>query len=230
MTASGNALVSITIMLLIIVGGLGFLVWSDIRIHKWHYKNYKLHTKVVLMATFILIFGGAVLMFFFELGKPSMEGRSLGEQVLCAFFQAVTPRTAGFNTVDLTTLTGCSKILMVGLMFVGGSPGSTAGGIKTTTMFIMILSIWSEFRKRKDIECFRRRMEENALRHASCVTMLYGILILVGTMLISSADGIAIQDALFEAASAIGTVGLSLGITAQLGTISHIVLILLMFI
>ena len=230
MTASGNALVSITIMLLIIVGGLGFLVWSDIKIHKWHYKNYKLHTKVVLMATFILIFGGAVLMFFFELGKPSMEGRSLGEQVLCAFFQAVTPRTAGFNTVDLTTLTGCSKILMVGLMFVGGSPGSTAGGIKTTTMFIMILSIWSEFRKRKDIECFRRRMEENALRHASCVTMLYGLLILVGTMLISSADGIAIQDALFEAASAIGTVGLSLGITAQLGTISHIVLILLMFI
>ena len=115
-------------------------------------------------------------------------------------------------------------------MFIGGSPGSTAGGIKTTTMSIMILSIWSEFRKRKDIECFRRRMEENALRHASCVTMLYGLLILVGSVLIASADGTAIQDALFEAASAIGTVGLSLGITAQLGTVSHIVLILLMFI
>lgn len=230
MTASDSPLVSITIMLLIIVGGLGFLVWADVRNHKWHYKNYKLHTKVVLMATAILILGGAVLMFFFELGKPSMEGRSFGEQVLCAFFQAVTPRTAGFNTVDLTTLSGCSKILIVGLMFIGGSPGSTAGGIKTTTMSIMILSIWSEFRKRKDIECFRRRMEENALRHASCVTMLYGLLILVGTVLIASADGTAIQDALFEAASAIGTVGLSLGITAQLGTVSHIVLILLMFI
>lgn len=230
MTVSGNPLVCITVMLLIVIGGLGFLVWADIRDHKWHFKNYRLHTKVVFTSTAILILGGALLLFLNEFGSPSMEGRSVGEQILCAFFQAVTPRTAGFNTMDLTALTGSSKALMVGLMFIGGSPGSTAGGIKTTTISIMILSIWTEFRKRKDIECFRRRMEEGALRHACCVTMLYGFLVLAGAAVISSADRISIDSSLFEAVSAIGTVGLSLGITAQLGMLSHVVLIMLMFV
>lgn len=230
MTASGSVLVSVTVMLLIITGGLGFWVWADVRDHKWHFRNYRLHTKVVFASTGILIFGGALLMFLFEFGRPSMEGRSLGEQILCAFFQAVTPRTAGFNTMDLTGLTGCGKALIVGLMFIGGSPGSTAGGIKTTTVSIMLLSIWSEFRKRKDIECFRRRMEEGALRHACCVTMLYGFLALSGAVLIASVDRISINVSLFEAVSAIGTVGLSLGATAGLSAVSHIVLILLMFV
>ena len=230
MTAADSPLVCLTIMSLIVIGGIGFFVWADIREHKFHLKNYKLHTKIVLTTTCLLIVGGAILIFIFEFGKPSMEGRSLGEQILCALFQSVTPRTAGFNTVDLTQLTGCSKILMVGLMFIGGSPGSTAGGIKTTTMFIMILSIWSEFRERKYIECFRRRMDENALRHASCITMLYGSLIVVGSMIISAVDSVTIQNSIFEAASALGTVGLTLGITPALGLVSHIVLILLMFI
>lgn len=229
-TASSSAVVSITVMLLIIIGGIGFFVWDDIRKHKWHYKSYRLHTKVVLTTTAVLVVGGAVLIFLFEYGKPSMEGRSIGEQILCSFFQSVTPRTAGFNSMDLNELTGSSRMLMTAFMFVGGSPGSTAGGVKTTTIAILILCIWTEFRKRKDIECFKRRIEIDTLRHASCVMMFYGLLIMISTMVISSIEGMGIEEVLFEVTSAIGTVGLSLGITPELGTVSHLILIMLMFI
>ena len=239
---ASSPLINFTTMFLIVMGGLGFPVWHNIRVNTqkvWRGKEPKarlwsrlgLQSKIVLTMTAALILLGTVGFFLLEYNNPeTMKEFSAGQKLMASAFQSVTTRTAGFAAVPQSELTEGSRLLGCILMFIGGSPGSTAGGIKTTTMFIMILSIWSEFRKRKDIECFRRRMEENALRHASCVTMLYGLLILVGTVLISSADGVMIQDALFEAASAIGTVGLSLGITAQLGTVSHIVLILLMFI
>ena len=180
--------------------------------------------------TLLLIAGGAVLIFLFEWGKPSMEGKSIGEQILCSLFQSVTPRTAGFNSMDLTAMTDSSRMLMTIFMFIGGSPGSTAGGVKTTTIALMFLCIWAEFRKRKDIECFKRRIEGDTLRHASCVLMLYAILIGASSMFISAIEETAILDVLFEVTSAIGTVGLSLGLTPQLGTLSHIILILLMFV
>ncbi|OUO76620.1 Trk family potassium uptake protein [Blautia sp. An249] len=229
-TASSSVIVSVTIMLLIIIGGLGFFVWADLKKNKYHFRSYRLHSKIVLTMTLLLIAGGAVLIFLFEWGKPSMEGKSIGEQILCSLFQSVTPRTAGFNSMDLTAMTDSSRMLMTIFMFIGGSPGSTAGGVKTTTIALMFLCIWAEFRKRKDIECFKRRIEGDTLRHASCVLMLYAILIGASSMFISAIEETAILDVLFEVTSAIGTVGLSLGLTPQLGTLSHIILILLMFI
>ena len=222
-TAADSYLVGITIAGLILVGGIGFLVWEDALRWKWHISRYRLHSKVVLA-------GGTLFMFLFEYGKPSMEGKNLGEQILCSFFQAVTPRTAGFNTMDLNQLSPSSQMLMVCLMFIGGAPGSTAGGIKTTTMTILLLTIWTEFKKRKDVELFKRRVEGEVIRHAACILMFYGSLAFVSSMIICAVEGIGAKEVIFEVVSALCTVGLSLGITAEVGVLSHVILILLMFI
>lgn len=229
-TASDSYLVGITIAGLILVGGIGFLVWEDALRWKWHISRYRLHSKVVLAAAVALVVGGTLFMFLFEYGKPSMEGKNLGEQILCSFFQAVTPRTAGFNTMDLNQLSPSSQMLMVCLMFIGGSPGSTAGGIKTTTMTILLLTIWTEFKKRKDVELFKRRVEGEVIRHAACILMFYGSLAFVSSMIICAVEGIGAKEVIFEVVSALCTVGLSLGITAEVGVLSHVILILLMFI
>lgn len=229
-TAADSYLVGITISLLIIIGGIGFLVWADIKKWKWRFKAYRLHSKIVLAFSLLLVVGGTLLFFALEYGKPSMEGKSIGQQLLCSFFQAVTPRTAGFNTMDLNGLSDSGQLLIVGLMFIGGSPGSTAGGVKTTAVAVMLLTIWTEFRSRKDLELFNRRVEEDAIRHAACIIMLYGVISVLASMAISAIEGIGMKKVIFEVVSAICTVGLSLGITPQLGTISHIILILLMFI
>lgn len=229
-TAADSYLVGITIAGLILVGGIGFLVWEDALRWKWHISRYRLHSKVVLAAAVALVAGGTLFMFLFEYGKPSMEGKNLGEQILCSFFQAVTPRTAGFNTMDLNQLSPSSQMLMVCLMFIGGSPGSTAGGIKTTTMTILLLTIWTEFKKRKDVELFKRRVEGEVIRHAACILMFYGSLAFASSMIICAVEGIGAKEVIFEVVSALCTVGLSLGITAEVGTLSHIILILLMFI
>lgn len=229
-TAGDSYLVSLTIAGLIIIGGIGFLVWEDLKKCKWKFRYYRLHTKMVIFATGVLIIGGTLLMFLFEWGQPSMEGKTLGQQILSAFFQAVTPRTAGFNTVDLNALTDSSQMLMVCLMFIGGSPGSTAGGIKTTTILILMLTIWTELRKRKDLELFRRRVEGEAIRHACCLMMFYGLLSIGSSMAIATIENLGIKQTLFEAVSALCTVGLSLGITSSLGMVSQVILILLMFI
>lgn len=229
-TAADSYLVNLTIAALIIIGGLGFLVWADIKKWKWRFKSYRLHTKIVLAAAFGLILAGMLLFFLFEFGKPSMEGKTLGQQLLCSFFQSVTPRTAGFNTMDLNSLTQSSQLLIICLMFVGGAPGSTAGGVKTTTMVIMFLTIWTEFRKRKDVELFHRRVEAETIRHAGCIATLYGTLSILAAMVISAMENIGIREAMFEVVSAIGTVGLSLGITPELGAVSQVILIVLMYI
>lgn len=229
-TAADSYLVGITIAGLILVGGIGFLVWEDALRWKWHISRYRLHSKVVLAAAVALVVGGTLFMFLFEYGKPSMEGKNLGEQILCSFFQAVTPRTAGFNTMDLNQLSPSSQMLMVCLMFIGGSPGSTAGGIKTTTMTILLLTIWTEFKKRKDVELFKRRVEGEVIRHAACILMFYGSLAFVSSMIICAVEGIGAKEVIFEVVSALCTVGLSLGITAEVGVLPHVILILLMFI
>ena len=229
-TAADSYLVGITIAGLILVGGIGFLVWEDALRWKCHISRYRLHSKVVLAAAVALVAGGTLFMFLFEYGKPSMEGKNLGEQILCSFFQAVTPRTAGFNTMDLNQLSPSSQMLMVCLMFIGGSPGSTAGGIKTTTMTILLLTIWTEFKKRKDVELFKRRVEGEVIRHAACILMFYGSLAFVSSMIICAVEGIGAKEVIFEVVSALCTVGLSLGITAEVGVLSHVILILLMFI
>lgn len=223
-------IVNFTICALIIIGGLGFFVWDDIRNHKFDFKHYKLHTKIVLLVTFVLIFGGAFAIFLFEQNHTTFDNLPYWQRALLSLFQSVTPRTAGFNTIDLNALSDESQMLTICLMLIGGSPSSTAGGIKTTTLAVMLLSIVTELRNRKDIECFKRRIDQETVRHAYSVLTMYLFFFFTSAVLISAIDGVSVSKSLFETASAIGTVGLSLGITPTLSTVSHMILAMLMFV
>lgn len=217
-------IVNLTIMSLIIIGGIGFLTWADIQKNKWHIKKYRMQSKVILSVTAGLIFIPAIYFFFCEFADMSMK-----ERIWNSLFQSVTPRTAGFNTTDLTRLSETGILVMILLMLVGGSPGSTAGGMKTTTAAVLFASAVSVFRKKEYAHFFGRRIQEDSLKNASTIMMMYLVLFLGGGMMISSIDGIPLLEALFETSSAIGTVGLSLGITQELSGISHAILIGLMF-
>lgn len=221
---SVQPIVNLVIMVLIVVGGIGFLTWEDIKNHKWHLKKYRMQSKVIFMVTGLLIFLPALYFFYFEFSNvPLME------RVWVSLFQSVTPRTAGFNTADLTLLSEVGQMLIIILMLIGGSPGSTAGGMKTTTLAVLVSSALSVFRKKEHTHFFGRRIPDDTIKNAATVFLMYIVLFLVGGMVISSTEDIPLMTALFETASAIGTVGLSLGITPDLGLVSHIILICLMF-
>ena len=207
---SGDWVVNIVIMLLIIIGGIGFFIWNDLSENKLNFRRYRLHTKITILMTLALIFGGAFLLFIFEYGN-TLAGRPLDEQILCSLFGSVTARTAGFNTVDTGALTDSSKLLTTLLMFIGGSPGSTAGGIKTTTAAVLIAYVSASLFQKKECSMFGRRLDDDAVRKASTVLWL------------------DVTDVMFEVASAMGTVGMSAGITRDLGNLSKLVLIFLMF-
>lgn len=221
---------NLIIMALIIIGGLGFMVWKDLLQCRFRFKKLRLHTKIVVVMTAFLIISGTVVIFFMEYGETGTEGKSVSEQFLNALFQSVTVRTAGFNTVDLTKITEPSIFLMSILMLIGGSPGSTAGGIKTTTFAVLCISIISVFRRKKTEEAFGRRMEEGIMRTAACVFMIYLFLAGSSAMIISKLEGVSMLTAFFETSSAVGTVGLTLGITPGVGMISKLLLTLLMFV
>ena len=220
----GEPTINIAIMLLIIVGGIGFLTWDDICTNKWHFKKYRMQSKVILVTTAILIIAPAVFFFFCD-----FTGLPLAERILASLFQSVTPRTAGFNTADLPAMTGSSKAIMILLMLVGGSPGSTAGGMKTTTLAVLILSAFSVCRKKDDAEVCGRRIDGSAVKNAAAVAVMYFLLFFVGGIVISTAEGLPLSTCLYETASAVGTVGLTLGITPQLGVLSQLILIVLMY-
>lgn len=211
-------------MMLIIAGGIGFLTWEDIKNHKWHFKKYRMQSKVIFMVTGILIFLPALYFFYFEFSNVPLT-----ERVWVSLFQSVTPRTAGFNTADLTLLSEVGQMLIIMLMLIGGSPGSTAGGMKTTTLAVLVSSALSVFRKKEHTNFFGRQIPDDTIRNAATIFLMYIVLFLVGGMVISRTEDIPLMTALFETASAIGTVGLSLGITPDLGFVSHIILICLMF-
>jgi potassium uptake TrkH family protein len=220
---SVQPIVNLVIMVLIVVG-IGFLTWEDIKNHKWHLKKYRMQSKVIFMVTGLLIFLPALYFFYFEFSNvPLME------RVWVSLFQSVTPRTAGFNTADLTLLSEVGQMLIIILMLIGGSPGSTAGGMKTTTLAVLVSSALSVFRKKEHTHFFGRRIPDDTIKNAATIFLMYIVLFLVGGMVISSTEDIPLMTALFETASAIGTVGLSLGITPDLGLVSHIILICLMF-
>ena len=221
---SANAAVTLPVMLLIMIGGIGFLTWDDIRKNRLKVSKYSMQTKVVLTAAGVLILIPALWLFFTD-----MRSLPLGERMLASLFQAVTPRTAGFNTFDLTELSGPSKCITTALMLIGGSPGSTAGGMKTTTFVLLAANVVSVFKKKEDAELFGRRIKPAAVRTAGTLFIMYLTLFLVGAAAISSIEGLPMEDCLFETASALGTVGLSLGITPGLGTASRCILMLLMF-
>lgn len=226
---TGNPLINLPIMFLIIVGGIGFFVWDDVKTHKLQHKYYHLQTKVVLAATILLILLPALFLFFFEFSRDCWDGFSLSERFLAALFQAVTPRTAGFNSVDLNLLSEPSKLLTVILMIIGGSPGSTAGGIKTTTFALALLCVRSAFQNQESIQCFKRRIPYDILRNAIAILALYLTLVFSATFLITWLDNVNLMEAAFETSSAVATVGLSLGITGDLSSFSKIILIILMY-
>ena len=218
---SAQPVINITIMLLIIVGGIGFLVWEDICKHKWRIREYRTQSKLVLIVTAALIVLPAVYFFFFEL--------PVTERILASLFQSVTPRTAGFNTINLTVISDTGLYLMIILMLIGGSPGSTAGGMKTTTIAVLFSSAFSVFRKKDNAEVMKRRIDDETVKTASAVFLMYITLFLAGGMAISTIENLPITSCLYETASAVGTVGLTLGITPTLGSASKMILIMSMF-
>lgn len=225
----GNSLVNIVIIGLIVMGGIGFLTWEDIRCKGIHIRKYRMQSKVVLIMTAVLILIPFLFFFFGEFRGQVWDDMTMGEKLWSALFQAVTPRTAGFNTIDLTLLRESGQTLIIILMLIGGSPGSTAGGMKTTTIAVLFLALSSVFRRKEDAECFGRRIEENTIRSAAAILLMYLTLFLTGGIMISCIEGLPILTCLFETASAIGTVGLTLGITPGLGVLSRMILIILMF-
>ena len=221
---SSNLYLNIVVMLLIITGGIGFLVWSDIGTHKSHLRKYSLQSKVVLVTSAILIVLPALYFFFFEYNDIGFHDRTIN-----ALFQSVTTRTAGFNTTDLAAMEESGSAIMIILMLIGGSPGSTAGGMKTATFAVLFLSVITVISRRNDVQCFRRRMSDTVVRIAGAILFMYLLLFLTSGIVICRTENLPLLTCLFETSSAIGTVGLTLGITSKLSLLSRVILMILMF-
>ena len=219
-----SPLINITIMMLIIIGGIGFLTWEDIYNNKYRVKQYRMQSKIILVVTAFLIIVPATIFYFVEFSELETK-----ERVLTSLFQSVTPRTAGFNTADLTLMTGAGQAILVTLMLIGGSPGSTAGGMKTTTFAVLLANLFASFKRKEDPQICGRRIDACAVKNAAAILLMYVLLFSSGGLIISIAEGLPMSTCLFETASAVGTVGLTLGITPDLGLLSQCVLMLLMF-
>ena len=219
-----SPIINITIMLLIVTGGIGFLTWDDICENKLHFHHYRMQSKVILVTTAFLLVLPAIFFFFVD-----FSSLPIGKRVLASFFQSVTPRTAGFNTVILSDMTGASQAVMIFLMMIGGSPGSTAGGMKTTTLAVLIANAAATFRQHESVQFFGRRIECGVVKTAATVVTMYLALFFGGAIFISVYENLPLSSCLYETASAVGTVGLTLGITPQLHIPSQMVLIMLMY-
>lgn len=225
----GDILINTVVMALIILGGIGFFVWSDLKKNGLHWKKYMLHTKITLVSTAALLIAGTVLYYIFESGNL-LAGMSVKDKMLAAAFSSVTARTAGFNTIDTGALTNASKLLTMLLMFIGGSPGSTAGGIKTVTALILVVYVWSNLRESKGVHIFNRRLDDDVIRKASNVVVISLLMAVISVIFICfKQPSLPVEDVMFEVFSAIGTVGMSTGLTRDLSLASRIVIILLMY-
>ena len=222
---SGNPVVNISIMALILLGGLGFMTWQDIAKNKWNFHRYRLQSKIILSATAFLVLLPALFYFFVEFRGMPMESR-----ILASLFTAVTPRTAGFNTVDFSKFSDSGIFLQTLLMLVGAAPGSTGGGMKITTMTVLILTSVAIFRNNSRTEAFGRTIPREVIRNATTIAFMYVCLCVLSGMFISLYENIPLLTTSFETASAIATVGLTLGITPKLSPLSHALLIFLMYI
>lgn len=221
---AANPVINFTIMFLIVFGGIGFLTWDDIRTNRLHLHKYRMQSKVILCTTAVLLIVPAMYFYFFEFSDFTRN-----ERLLSSLFQAVTPRTAGFNTVELTDLSEAGQFITIALMLIGGSPGSTAGGLKTTTIAVLLTTAISTFRRRENANLFGRRIDDDVVKNAATISLMYITLCCTGGLIISVSEGLPMLTCLFETASAVGTVGLTLGITPELNLLSRGVLILLMF-
>ena len=221
-------LVNLTCMSLILIGGLGFVVWRDLYTHRLRVKRYTLHTKMVLTALVILVAVPALLFWVLE-RDGVLAGLSGSGQFLGSLFAAVTPRTAGFNTTDVAGMGDAGKLLTLILMLIGGNPGSTAGGVKTTTVMVLLFYVVSMIQHRDGVNIYGRRLEDGMIEKAAIVFTLTLTLAVTASFLICAVDGLPLTDVLLETFSAVDTVGMTTGITRQTGTCSRIILILLMY-
>ena len=219
-----DPLVCITLALLILIGGIGFLTWEDIATHRHRIGRYRLQSKLILTVTAVLIAFPTLFFFFFE-----FTDGTVGQRLLDAFFQTVTPRTAGFNTVDLAAMQGASRAIMVVLMLIGGASGSTAGGMKVNTVGVLFANVGAIFRRRNEVEAFGRRIDPATVRQAAVIVTMYLTLFIGGGVAISAIEGLPIGSCLYESASAVATVGLTLGITPSLGVASQLILTVQMY-
>ncbi len=223
-----DPVVNITVSVLILLGGLGFMVWRDVWKNGLQFRKYSLHTKLMVTASIILTVGGTVLFWTAERVNV-LSGMKLSDQWLASLFQSVSARTAGFNTVDLASLTGAGGLLMIVLMFVGAGPGSTGGGVKVTTVVVCMLSLIGYARGHREVSIFNRRLDENQIRRSASAVTLYMAMALSGCYVIMVTQNFAIQDVLFEVFSAMSTVGLSTGITRELSLLNRLVVIMMMY-
>lgn len=227
-----SALILLPIMFLIVIGGIGFIVIFDIG-KRFKGQKLSLHTKVVLSVTAILIFGSALLFGILEWNNPNTIGNmSFGNKIVNILFQSITPRTAGFTTFDQANMTQASLFLTNALMFIGGSPASTAGGIKTTTLVVLLIAIFKSENVNGNIAFFKKKVSTKMVKKSLRVIVLALILVIMSTFMLCAFEGgnVTISQALYESVSAISTVGLSLGITPILSAGSKIVLVFLMFV
>lgn len=224
-----DPVVCFTLCALILIGGLGFIVWSDIAQHKWHFRKYALQTKMVLSMSAILVFGGALLFYLIE-GDRLYADMNMTGKICSSFFSAVSPRTAGFNTTDTGALSEGGKLLTILLMFIGGGSGSTAGGVKMATIFVLLLHLRSTLLRTTGTNIYGRRIEDETITKASALLCTYLFCSIAATLAICSIQNFAIGDATFEVISAICTVGMTTGITGELNLVSQIIIAFLMYI
>lgn len=219
-----DPLVCITLALLILIGGIGFLTWEDLATHRLRVSRYRLQSKLILTVSAALILFPTLYFLFFE-----FTDGTFGQRLLDSFFQAVTPRTAGFNTVNLAAMQGASRAIMVVLMLIGGASGSTAGGMKMNTVGVLFANVGAIFRRRNEVETFGRRIDPATVRQAAAIVTMYLTLFVGGGIAISAIEGLPIGTCLYESASAVATVGLTLGITPSLGVASQLILTIQMY-
>ena len=224
MIFADNVYMNIIFMALVSVGGMGFLTWEDIREHKLRFKKYSLQSKVILIASAVLIVVPALYFFIFEYTDVS-----IGKRALYSFFHSVSARTAGFSTTDFASMSDSGKVVTIAMMLVGGSPGSTAGGMKVTTVTVLILAAFAVFGRKKDVKCLDRRLPEDVVRSSGAIFFIYMALFITSAAIISRIENLPILTCLFETGSATGTAGLTLGLTPLLSTPSRIIIIFLMF-
>lgn len=227
---SSNSVVILVISALIIIGGLGFTVLLEIYEFKGM-KKLSLHSKLVLITTAILVFGGAILMLIFEYNNvDTIANMNIKDKLLNSFFASVTPRTAGFNSISTSGMTLASKFLTIILMFIGGSPGSTAGGLKTVTFGILVLTVICVIKGREDTEVFGRRFTKEIVYKSFTLLFIGVSLVIFSTMILSYTEvGVSFIDLLYETTSAFGTVGITLGLTPNLSSIGKVLIMLMMY-
>ena len=224
-----DPVVLITLMALIVVGGLGFFVWEEVATVRC-IKRFSVYTKLVLIVSFVLILGGAVLFGLLEWNNPKTLGQmDTPQKILNAFFQSVTVRTAGFAAVDQGSLTESGKALSVVLMLIGGSSGSTAGGLKTVTVLVLVLFVLTRARGRNTVTVFRRTVPHEKIMDAATIVSLVVGLAMAGAIFITATSPVGFADALFETASALATVGLTAGVTPLLSIPAQLMIIVFMY-